>query len=507
MRHRLNQKATCRPVLVVLVLAWNASSLSGQTGQHWPQFRGPESRGVADGPNLPDRWSATENIAWKTDVPGRGWSSPIVWGNRIFLTTAVNRGELEEPKKGLYFGGNRPDAPKVQEEYRVLCLDLATGKELWGRTVHLGSPPGPIHLKNSYASETPVTDGERVYAYFGNLGMFCFDLDGHPVWSRRFDPVPIRNGWGTGASPALHGDRLYLVNDNDTESYLLCLDKRTGKDVWRKVRDEKSNWSTPFVWRNGRRTEIVTLGTGKVRSYDLEGKLLWWFTGMSSITIATPYADGDLLYVSSGYVNDRSRPLYAIRPGASGDISLPEGQTSNAWIAWCQPKAAPYNPTTLVYENRLYVLYDRGLLACFQSLTGEPVFGAQRLPGGLRFTVSPWAYNGKVFCLNEDGVTFVLRAGDKFELLHTNKLAEDDMCMATPAIVADRLILRTSVRVYCVRQPASSATHGGRAPISRSGTSRPPCPTWPTSWRAPAAGNWPSTPPGNASSMPPTPMS
>lgn len=507
MKHRLDLEATYRPVLVVLVLALNASSLLGQTGQHWPQFRGPESRGVGAGPNLPDRWSATENIAWKTDVPGRGWSSPIVWGNRVFLTTAVNRGELEEPKKGLYFGGNRPDAPKVQEEYRVLCLDLVSGKELWGRTVHLGSPPGPIHLKNSYASETPVTDGERVYAYFGNLGLFCFDLDGHPVWSRRFEPVPIRNGWGTGASPALHGDRLYLVNDNDTESYLLCLDKRTGKDVWRKVRDEKSNWSTPFLWRNDRRTEIVTLGTGKVRSYDPEGKLLWWFTGMSSITIATPYADGGLLYVSSGYVNDRNRPLYAIRPGASGDISLPEGQTNNAWIAWCQPKAAPYNPTTLVYEKRLYVLYDRGLLACFQPLTGEPVFGAQRLSGGLRFTVSPWAYNGKVFCLNEDGVTFVLRAGDKFELLHTNKLAEDDMCMATPAIVADRLILRTSARVYCVRQPSSSATRGGRAPISRSGTSRPPCPTWPTSWREPAAGNWPSTPPGDASSMPPTPMS
>jgi outer membrane protein assembly factor BamB len=276
------------------------------------------------------------------------------------------------------------------------------------------------------------------------------------VWSRPVETRPIRNGWGTAASPVLHGDRLYIVSDNDEESYLLCLDKRTGKEVWRVVRDEKSNWSTPFVWENDRRTEIVTLGTDKVRSYDLEGKLLWWFTGMSSITIATPYAGPGLLYVSSGYVNDRQRPLYAIRAGASGDISLGEGETGNKSIAWCRPTAAPYNPTTLLYDERLYVLYDRGFLGCFRSLTGEPVFERERVPHGLHFTASPWAYDGKVFCLNEDGVTFVLRAGDKFELLHTNTLADDDMCLATPAIVGDRLLVRTSTRVYCIRQASSA---------------------------------------------------
>ena len=177
---------------------------------------------------------------------------------------------------------------------------------------------------------------------------------------------------------------------------------------------------------------------------------------MSSITIGTPYTDQSLLYVSSGYVNDSRRPLYAIRAGASGDISLGPDQTSNEFVAWCQPKAAPYNPTTLVYDGRLYVLYDRGLIACFRALTGEPVYERQRLPQGLHFTASPWAYDGKVFCLDEDGVTFVLRAGDEFELLHTNKLTDDDMCMATPAIVGDRLLIRTSQSVYCVRQPAPS---------------------------------------------------
>jgi len=450
--------AIATPLAVLVLLLCSPDLLLGQTLEHWPQFRGPGGRGIADGPDLPDRWSASENIAWKTDVPGRGWSSPIVWGNRVFLTTAVNTGELEPPKKGLYFGGNRPEPRTVQEEYKLICLDLVSGKTRWERTVHRGQPGSPIHLKNSYASETPVTDGERVYAYFGNQGLYCFDLEGHAVWSRRFEPRATRNGWGTAASPVLYSDRLYILNDNDEESYLLCLDKRTGSEVWRVVRDEGSNWSTPFIWQNDLRTEIVTSGTDKVRSYDLEGKLLWWFTGMSTIAIATPYTDQGLLYVSSGYVNDDRRPLYAIRPGASGDISLQSGQTRNQFIAWCQPKAAPYNPTTLVYDGRLYVLYDRAMLACFRALTGEVVFERQRLPQGLHFTASPWAYDGKGFCLDEDGVTFVLRAGDKFELLHTNRLADDDMCMATPAVVGDRLLIRTSARLYCVRQPASSAT-------------------------------------------------
>jgi len=437
-----------RTLLCGLIVA-----LSAQPHEHWPQFRGPESRGVASGPNLPDRWSATENIAWKTDVPGRAWSSPIVWGNRVFLTTAVSSGELETPKKGLYFGGNRPEPRAVQIDYKVLCLDLASGRRLWEQSVHQGPSKSPIHLKNSFASETPVTDGQRVYAYFGNLGLYCLDLEGRSVWSKRFEPRAMRNGWGTAASPVLYGERLYVVNDNDEQSYLVCLDKHTGNEVWRADRDEGSNWSTPFIWQNDRRTEIVTPGTDKVRSYDLEGKLLWWFTGMSKITIATPYTDQGLLYVSAGYVNDDRRPLYAIRPGASGDISLGADQTSNASIAWSHPKAAPYNPTTLVYDGRLYVLYDRAMIACFRALTGEVVYERQRLPQGLHFTASPWAYNGKVFCLDEDGVTFVLRAGDEFELLHTNKLADDDMCMATPAIVGDRLLIRTSARVYCVRQP------------------------------------------------------
>jgi outer membrane protein assembly factor BamB len=418
---------------------------------NWPQFRGPGSKGIATGDGLPDRWSATENVAWKSDLPGRGWSSPIVWGNRVVLTTVVNSGMSEEPKKGLYFGGNRPTPPDSIHQWKVMCLDLETGRIIWERQVHEGQPQSAIHLKNSFASETPVTDGKHIFCYFGNVGMFCFDMEGNEVWRKKFEPRQTRFGWGTSSSPVLHGDRLYVVNDNDEDSYLLALERQSGREAWRVSRDEKSNWSTPFIWQNERRIEIVTPGTGNVRSYDLDGNLLWSLAGMSSITIATPYEHKGLLYLSSGYVQDALRPIYAIRPGAAGDISLAEDQTSNEWIAWCQRKAAPYNPSTMTYDDRLFVLYDRGLLACLNTRSGDSVYEPQRLPNGRAFTSSPWAYDGKVFCLNEDGETFVVKAGDKFELLHTNPLAEDDMCMATPAIAGDRLLIRTSARVYCIR--------------------------------------------------------
>ena len=422
----------------------------GQTS--WPQFRGPMATGVADDARFPDKWSATENIAWKRDIPGRGWSSPVVWGENVFLTTVVNAGQTEEAIKGLYFGGDRFKPPETMHQWKVYCLDLKSGEIRWERQVHEGKPSTPIRIKSSYASETPVTDGERVYCCFGGLGIFCFDFDGKELWRHDLKPKPIRFGWGTAASPVIDQGRLYFCNDNDEESYLLCLDASSGKEIWKTPRDEMSNWATPFVWKNHQRTEIVTPGTEKVRSYDQDGKLLWSLTGMSSITIATPFEANGLLIVSSGYVLDQQRPIYAITPGASGDITLGPNETANKFISWSQPKAAPYNPSTLVYDNRLYVLYDRGTLACYDAKTGQEIYGQQRLPDGRAFTSSPWASGGKIFCLSEDGVTFVLKAGDQFELLHTNSLTEDDMGMATPAIVGNRLLLRTATRIYCISE-------------------------------------------------------
>lgn len=420
--------------------------------ENWPQFRGADASGVVADCAVPDKWSDTENVAWKTDIPGRGWSSPVVWGNRIFLTSVVSAGETEDPKKGLYFGGERAEPSDAAHQWKVFCLDLESGVLLWERQVHEGVPAWPIHIKNSYASETPVTDGERLYVLFGNLGLWCLDLEGNALWKHDIPPRKMRLGWGTASSPVLHGDAVYYVNDNDEESYLAALDKNTGAERWRTARsDEKSNWSTPFVWVNGMRTELVTPGSRLVRSYDLDGKLLWSFKGMSSITIATPFTHEGLLFISSGYVGDRIRPLFAVRPGAAGDITLEKGQTANEFIAWSNEKGAPYNPTTLALDGRLYVLYDSGMLSCFDAKTGAPFYEREKLPQGRAFTASPWACGGKIFCLNEDGVTFVVKAGEQFELLHTNTLAGDDMGMATPAIVGDRMLLRTAPRIYCIR--------------------------------------------------------
>ena len=441
--------------ICALVLAFLGAAARPQEPEpRWPQFRGPGSRGVAEAATFPDRWSATENVEWKAELPGRGWSSPIAWGQRIFLTTVVSRGELEAPKKGLYFGGDRAQPPKAEQEWWAVCLDLATGKPLWKQKVHEGESKGSIHIKNSFASETPVTDGERVYFSFGNVGLFVFDLEGKEVWSKRFEAQRTRYGWGPAASPVLHGDRIYLVNDNEEKSWLLALEKRSGREVWRVERDEKSNWATPYVWENGKRSEIITPGTGKLRSYDLDGKLLWWLAGMSGITIATPFAEGDLLYVSSGYVGSPLRPIYALKPGGDGDLSLAKDATSSAFVAWCDWRAAPYNPSTLLYQGRLTVLLDRGALSAYDAKTGKPLFEREKIPDGRGFTASPWAAQGKIYALNEDGVTFVFKAGDAFELLHSNRLADDDMGMATPAIAGDRLLLRTSSRLYCIRAAA-----------------------------------------------------
>ncbi len=435
--------------LMVTVFVVLSLSLSAFGQANWPQFRGPQA-GVVDDKLLPDTWSTTEHVAWSVEIPGRGWSSPIVWGDRVFVTTAVAEGDIEIPKKGLYLGGNRDTPSDKMHQWKVYCVDFNSGKILWDAVAHRGLPKYALHLKNSHASETPVTDGERVYAYFGNVGLFCYDFNGKLLWSKKWDTVKTRNNWGTAASPALYQDRLYVINDNDQQSFLAALDAKTGAEVWRVNREEKTNWVTPYIWQNERRTELVASGTGKVRSYDLAGKLLWELKGTTSIAIPTPFAAEGLLYVTGGYVGDSMRPLYAIRPGATGDISLKEGQTGNEFIAWCQKKAGPYNPTPIAYRGYVHVLYDRGLLSCFEAKTGKEIYTGTRIAAGANaFTASPWANNGKLFCLSEDGDTYVIQAGPDFKLLACNKLQE--MCMATPAAVRGSLIVRTMSKLYCIR--------------------------------------------------------
>ncbi len=452
-RSSIPTRAGAAIAALAMTVAFPAAPAGAEPGD-WPAFRGPAARGVAAAGGLPDRWSSTENVAWKTDLPGRGWSSPVVVGNRVFITTCESTEPPEEAKKGLYFGGDRSEPSSAIHRWKVLALDLDSGSIRWERTLHEGVPTQPIHIKGSHASETPVADGGKVWCVFGGIGVFCLDHEGTELWRTPLPSRRMRAGWGTAASPALHDGRLYVVLDNEEESEILALDAASGAEAWRVAREgEKSNWSTPYVWVTPQRTEIVTAGTGQVRSYGTDGALLWSLRGMSAITIATPYEHDGLLVVSSGYVMDRSKPLWAIRPGAAGDITPEEGATTGPSIAWCQPSAAPYNPSTIAVDGRVYVLHDRGFLAAYAGADGRELHPPRRIPEGRAFTASPWAADGKVFCINEDGVTFVFRAGDAFEPLHTNTLAEDDMCMATPALAGDRLLIRTAARIYCIRAP------------------------------------------------------
>jgi outer membrane protein assembly factor BamB len=436
-----------RSLLTIGMIALAVVGPSAGANDHWPQFRGP-SAGVAENdPALPERWSATENVVWAIDVPGVGWSSPVVWGDHVFITTVINSGQAEAPKPGLYMGGERP-ASTAPHKWMVHDVDFATGKVRWSRDLRNAVPGGPKHLKNSYASETPVTDGERVYVYFGSVGLFAFDMNGAPVWSKPMDAPRMRTGWGTAASPVLHNGRIYIVNDNEDRSFIAAFDARTGAQLWRTAReDERSNWSTPFVWQNEQRTEIVTTGTRKVRSYDTNGTLLWELAGMTSIHAVTPVAGHGLLFVSSGYFPDSPRPTYAIRPGARGDISLKAGETSNEFIAWSNATLASAYPSPLVLGDQYYTLMDRGFLTSNDPRTGKEVYGRQRIAADSgTFTASPWTYNGKIFAISEDGDTFVMQAGPSFKLLGRNAL--DEMTLASPAVANGSVFIRTATKLY-----------------------------------------------------------
>jgi outer membrane protein assembly factor BamB len=434
------------------------------SAQHWPQFRGEQAGVAADDPSLPDRWSETRNVAWKIEIPGRGWSSPVVWGEHVFITTAINVKEPKQPLlspdkyRGASMGGtmSRRDLVKDTDVFRWMLydIDVRTGRVRWERVIHEGVPMRPVHMKNSYASETPVTDGDRVYVYLGYVGLFAYELNGTLAWARPMDARDTGNDgyfYGGGASPALDAGRVYIVNDNEEASFVAAFDARTGTELWRVARDERSNWSTPYVWRNELRTELVTVGSRKVRSYGPDGALLWELAVGTSLHTPTPFARGGLLYVSSGYYSDPKRPVFAIRPGASGDISLAGDETANAFVAWSQPTASATYPSAIVVSDQFYTLLDRGFLTAHDARTGKEIYGRQRLAGDAgTFSASPWSYNGRIFVLSEDGETFVIQAGPEYKLLARNSLNE--MSLASPAVAGRSLFIRTATKLYCISE-------------------------------------------------------
>lgn len=568
----------------------------------WPQFRGPNGSASSD-EKLPAQWGSDKNIAWRAKLPGYGWSSPIVWGDKVFLTTAVSE-KQRKPAPGFGGGGGRPgagggpgrfgarpqpgqlipaflqpilnlsedqkkqldalqkevdgkvakiltdeqqkqlkelrenpgrrgpggfggpppigqvlpsflldrlklsdDQKKQQEQLQkkvdaqlekiltveqrkqlndmrggfgrggfggrqrppdaiykleVYCLDRASGEVLWQQIAYEGKPRIPTQASNTYASETPVTDGERVYAYFGMHGVYCYDLSGKQLWKADLGSYPMAMGFGSGSSPALADGRLFIQCDNEEKSFLVALDARTGKELWRVNRSERTGYSTPFIWKNKVRTEVVCLGSPKVRSYDpATGRQFWELGGMAGQAKASPAASAELLFVGTGggpggfggrggRGGDGNRPLFAVKPGTSGDITLKAGAKTNDGIAWYQPKAGPQTASPLLYQGYLYILDERGgFLSCYDAKTGKQEY-KERLTGARGFTSSPWAAEGEVFLLDDAGTTFVVQAGPTFQMVGKSSLGE--MCWSSPAVAGHALFLRTVDHLFCIKQ-------------------------------------------------------
>lgn len=629
----------------------------------WSQFRGPNGSGVASTTSIPTEWSTDKNVQWKTKIPGVAWSSPIVWGDRIFVTTAITENQ-RKPQAGGGFGGlgggpggggpggpggggpgrggpggfgampqpgqilpqflqdrlslsdkqkkdleslqkdvdskleknltdeqrkqlkelrdgggaggragaggggaggrggfggfggfsqpgqilsatiqerlNFSDKQKKQHEelqkdvddrlakllndeqnkqlkdmremfgrggpgggrpggggggpggpgggrggfggggsppnaiyrWEVLCLDRATGSVLWRELALEGKPRIPTQQSNTYASETPVTDGERVYAYFGMHGVFCYTTDGKLVWKKDLGSFPMQMGWGTSSSPVLDGERLFLQIDNEDKSFLVALNKKTGDEVWRVDREERTNWGSPIVWKNKVRSELVTPGSQKIRSYDpATGKLLWELSSGGQCN-STPVGNNDLLFVGcenrgfggggegggpggggrggfGGGMGGGAGSLFAVKAGASGDVTPKEGETTSAGVAWSVPRSGPEKSSPLVYQGFLYILRaNGGIVTCYDAKTGKQVY-RERIPNAGAFWASPWASDGKIFCLDGDGTTYVLQAGATFKVLGKNSL--DEMTWASPAVAGGAVLVRGVDHLYSIK--------------------------------------------------------
>ena len=441
-----------RRTLPVLLAALACAPISAQ---NWPSFRGPQASGVADGAPTAVNWNVPtgQNVVWKAAIPGLAVSSPIVWGNRVFVSTAVGSDPNAAFKTGLY-GDVVPAADLSKHTWRLLALDRTTGKVLWDRVASEGTPKTKRHPKSSQASPTPVTDGQRVIVSFGSEGLFAYDLDGKVLWKR--DLGVLNAGWfydadfewGFGSSPIIWKNLVIVQCDLQKNSFVAAFDVATGRPVWRTDREEIPSWSTPAIFEVNGRAELVTQATKFTRGYDpMTGKELWRLSGNSEIAIPTPIVGPGLVIVANGYAP--VQPMFAIRPGATGDITPKAGQTQNEFIAWSMNRGGPYIPTPVIYKDQLYVLGINGVLTAYNVRTGERIY-QQRVGNGGSFSASPIAGDGKIYLASEDGDVFVVKAGPSYELLATNPVGE--VVMATPAISNGMLLVRGAKNLIAIAQ-------------------------------------------------------
>jgi outer membrane protein assembly factor BamB len=446
------KKSTLAGCLSLLLVATSFTTINAQTAAHWPQWRGPFFNGMARG-DAPTVWSDTTNIKWKTEIPGRGFSTPAIWGDRIFITTAIPTGKstpAPTPNPNEQAQGNQRRAgggagPLLEHRFEVLALDRKTGKVLWQRTAKVATPHEGYHRAyGSFASNSPVTDGKYVYAFFGSRGIYCYDFNGKLIWEQ--DPgvqMKMRLAFGEGTAPLLVGNRLFLVFDHEAESFIVALDKRNGKELWRAARDERSSWSTPLAIEHNGRTEIVVSATNRVRSYDpATGKVLWESGGLGANAIPVPVHQNGMVYVMSGY---RDPKMMAIKLGEPGDL------TGSDAIVWSHTRGVPYTASPVLYDNKLYVVTDNGMVSALNATTGEPYYTQTRLPKAYNLKSSPVGANGKLYLATEDGDVVVLKMGEKYEVIATNHLT-DQVFIATPVIAAGEIFLRGQNTLFCISE-------------------------------------------------------
>jgi outer membrane protein assembly factor BamB len=413
---------------------------------HWPQWRGPFFNGVAR-TAAPVEFSDTKNIKWKVSIPGRGFSTPVIWGDRIFLTTAAPTGKVTKPSPaeqarnpaGQYGGAGAWE----EHKFVVMCLDKKTGKTLWERVAKVATPhEGHNREYGSFASNSPATDGLHLYASFGSRGIYCYDLDGKLIWEKDLGVrMMIRGQFGEGAAPALHGNLLIHPFDQESDSFVIALDKRDGKEVWRVSRDEVTAWSTPLIANYKGKEQLVISATKKVRAYEPEtGKLIWECAGLGLNVIPHPVQHNDTVLVMNGFSNPR---LMAIRLGREGDL------TSSDAILWTQTRGMSYSPSPVLHDGKFYALTDNGMLSCFNATTGGPYYRQRRLPQPGNFIASPVAAGGNLYLTSESGVITVIKLGEKFEIVATNTLA-DHMFVASPAVAEGEMFLRSKTHLFCV---------------------------------------------------------
>jgi outer membrane protein assembly factor BamB len=450
-----HHQAIC--TLILLLLAFSISPASGQKipqDANWPSFRGPNASGIAEGYPLPTAWdaAASQNILWKTPIPGLGHSSPIIWGNRIYLSTAISGQEKPELKVGLYgdIASVKDDTP---HRWIVYCLDKQSGKVVWEKTVYTGVPKVKRHPKSTHASATLATDGRNLVAFFGSEGLYCFNTDGKQIWKKDLGVldsayyVAPEAQWEFGSSPVIYQDKVLIQCDVLNGAFVAALNIKDGSEVWRTSRDDVPTWGTPTVYSNGGNAQMIVNGYKNIGGYDVKtGKEIWRLKGGGDIPVPAPVVAHEMVFITNAHGS--MAPIYAIRLNATGDISLKADETANQFVAWSAPRDGAYLITPLVYGDYLYSCKNNGVLYCFEAKTGKRLYQERLGSGATGFTASPVAGDGKIYFSSEDGDIYVVKAGPQFEVLSRNSMG--DICMASPAISAGIIYFRTKTQVVAV---------------------------------------------------------